>query len=104
MDTMSVYISPCRRAWLFALLSLVLFFLVAPVLIVVPMSFSASNYLQFAPDEWSWRWYQALFSSTEWLTATRKSILAACLTTVVATPLGILAAVALSRVRGATSQ
>jgi putative spermidine/putrescine transport system permease protein len=104
MDTMSVYISPWRRAWLFALLSLVLFFLVAPVLIVVPMSFSASNYLQFPPDDWSWRWYQAFFSSTEWLTATRKSILAACLTTVVATPLGILAAVALSRVRGATSQ
>ena len=104
MDTISVYVSPWRRAWLFAILGLVLFFLVAPVLIVIPMSFSASNYLQFPPEEWSWRWYQSFFSSVEWLAATRKSILAACLTTLVATPVGVLAAVSLSRARGFTSQ
>lgn len=81
-----------ERLWLYALAGLVMVFLVAPTLIVVPMSFSDSQYLEFPPAVWSTRWYDHYFSSPEWMAATRTSLLAALLTTLVATPLGVMAA------------
>ena len=92
-----------QRLWLYALAAMVLAFLVLPTLIVVPMSFSASQYLEFPPREWSLRWYRNYLDSAAWLQATRTSFAAAALTTLVATPLGTLAAYGLfvSRLRAA---
>jgi putative spermidine/putrescine transport system permease protein len=72
-------------------------------LIVVPMSFSGSQYLEFPPREWSLRWYRNYFGSTSWMQATVTSFQAGALTTLVATPLGTLAAYGLfaSRLRAA---
>ena len=56
------------------------------------MSFSDAAYLEFPPKEWSLRWYREYFGSIEWMAATRTSILAAVLTTLIATPVGALAA------------
>ena len=81
-----------QRLWLYALAALVLLFLVVPTLIVVPMSFSASQYLEFPPREWSLRWYRNYLDSASWRQATVTSFAAGALTTVVATPLGTLAA------------
>lgn len=81
-----------QRLWLYTLAALVLAFLVLPTLIVIPMSFSASQYLEFPPREWSLRWYRNYWESASWMQATRTSLLAAALTTVLATPLGTLAA------------
>ena len=67
-------------------------FLVVPTLIVVPMSFSDSQYLEFPPREWSLRWYRNYFTSAAWMQATATSLKAAFLTVLVATPLGTLAA------------
>jgi putative spermidine/putrescine transport system permease protein len=90
-----------QRLWLYVLTGLVLAFLVVPTLIVIPMSFSASQYLEFPPREWSLRWYRNYVSSPAWMQATVTSFLAGGLTTLVATPLGTLAAYGLfvSRVR-----
>ena len=41
------------RLWLYAIAALVLAFLIVPTLIVVPMSFSGAQYLEFPPREWS---------------------------------------------------
>ena len=41
----------------------VLIFLVLPIFIVVPMSFSASRFLAFPPPAWSLRWYNEYFGS-----------------------------------------
>lgn len=92
-----------QRLWLYALAVLVMAFLVLPTLIVVPMSFSGSQYLEFPPREWSLRWYRNYLDSATWLQATRTSFAAAALTTLVATPLGTLAAYGLfvSRLRAA---
>ena len=70
-----------RRLWLFALSGLVLAFLVLPVLIVVPISFSASSLLEFPPRAFSLRWYEGFFGSVEWLDATWMSLKVAVLTT-----------------------
>lgn len=81
-----------RRLWLYALVGLILFFLAAPALIVIPMSFSQSQYLSFPPEQWSTTWYQYYFASTEWLAATATSFKAAFLTMLIATTLGVMAA------------
>lgn len=80
------------RLWLYIFAAFALIFLVVPTLIVVPMSFSASQYLEFPPRAWSLRWYEAYFNSGSWLKATGVSFKAGFLTALIATPLGTLAA------------
>lgn len=94
-------ITHARRLWLYALAGLVMAFLVAPTLIVIPMSFSDSQYLEFPPERWSLRWYESYFNSFEWMRATGTSFKAGFLTMLVATPLGTAAAYGLhvSRLR-----
>lgn len=81
-----------QRLWLYVLAVVIMALLVAPTLIVIPMSFSASQYLEFPPREWSLRWYESYFSSASWMQATWTSLKAGALTTLVATPLGVAAA------------
>jgi putative spermidine/putrescine transport system permease protein len=96
-------ISHRSRIWLYVAAAAVMAFLVLPTLIVVPMSFSASQYLEFPPRQWSLRWYENYFNSAAWMQATLTSVKAGALTALVATPLGTLAAYGLfvSRLRGA---
>jgi putative spermidine/putrescine transport system permease protein len=81
-----------RRIWLYALAVLILIFLVMPVFIVIPMSFSASRYLDFPPPAWSLRWYERLFTAIEWYSALLVSLKLAAASAAVATPLGVAAA------------
>ncbi len=81
-----------NRLWLYVLAFFVLAFLIVPTLIVIPMSFSNSQYLEFPPRQWSLRWYENYFGSIAWMQATATSFKAAFLTTLLATPLGVLAA------------
>ncbi len=81
-----------RRLWLYALSAVIMVLLVTPTLIVVPMSFSDSQYLEFPPTVWSTRWYGHYFGSSEWMLATRTSFKVAFLTMLTATPVGVLAA------------
>ncbi len=81
-----------QRLWLYVFSTIIMLLLVIPTLIVVPMSFSDSQYLEFPPETWSMRWYKHYFNSSEWMSATATSFKAAILTMLVATPLGILAA------------
>lgn len=89
------------RLWLYAFAGVAMALLVAPTLIVIPMSFSDSQYLEFPPQEWSLRWYREYFGSPEWMSATVTSLSAAFLTMLLATPIGVLAAYGLhaSRLR-----
>jgi putative spermidine/putrescine transport system permease protein len=80
------------RLWLYAAGILILIFLVVPTLLVIPMSFSASQYLEFPPREWSLRWYRSYFGSASWMQATWTSLKAGLLTALIATPLATLAA------------
>jgi putative spermidine/putrescine transport system permease protein len=72
-----------------------LFFLVAPSLVIIPLSFSSSRYLTFPPPGWSVCWYEAYVSSLEWRQATLVSFTAATLTMIAATVFGTLAAYSL---------
>lgn len=88
----STQITHLNRLWLYILCSVVIIFLIAPTLLVIPMSFSDSRYLSFPPEAWSIRWYREYFSSTEWRSATSVSFQVAGWTTVLATVSGTMAA------------
>ncbi|MEO5660802.1 MAG: ABC transporter permease [Polaromonas sp.] len=77
----------------------VLFFLLLPILVIIPLSFSNSSFLSYPIPGWSLRWYQELLGSDDWAKATRNSFIVAPLATLIATTLGTLAAVGLARIQ-----
>lgn len=82
-----------------AFTALVLLFLIAPSLLVIPMSFNSAELLAFPPPGYSLRWYANFFERPEWMLAGRNSFLIAVLTTLFATVLGTMAALGLVRGR-----
>ncbi len=83
------------RFWLYVLSIVIMLLLVVPTFIVVPMSFSGSQYLEFPPTNWSMRWYNEYLESSKWMRATVTSIQVGVFTMLVATPIGTMAAYAL---------
>ncbi|WP_102961293.1 ABC transporter permease [Mangrovicella endophytica] len=77
--------------------AVVLTFLVAPVLIVIPLSFNGSAYFSYPMSGFSTQWYAMLFSSGEWRLAIFNSFLIGLCSTVIATTLGTAAALGISR-------
>jgi putative spermidine/putrescine transport system permease protein len=78
---------------------LVLFFLLAPILAIVPLSFSSGNFLTYPLPGLSLRWYEELLTSDKWLPSLRNSLIVGGASTVLATALGTLASMGLTRAR-----
>lgn len=76
---------------------LVAVILVAPILIAVLLSFTADDSLGFPPSGLSLRWYEEIFTSPVWTSRIPVSIQVALGTAVLATVLGGLCAVAITR-------
>ncbi|WP_050468738.1 ABC transporter permease [Herbaspirillum chlorophenolicum] len=94
------YVSLAERLWFFVSRSfnlLVLLFLVLPILVMIPLSFSDSSFLMYPIKGVSLRWYQNLFASDDWIRAAQNSFIVAPAATVIATVLGTLAAVGLNK-------
>jgi putative spermidine/putrescine transport system permease protein len=81
--------------WTFCLLVFV--YLIFPITIIIPISFSASEYLGFPPKGFSLKWYEAYLGSEEWLYPTLQSLKVAFLTTIFSTIIGTLASFGLVR-------
>jgi len=79
---------------------LVFFFLLAPIVAIVPLSFSSGAFLTYPIPGVSTRWYEAVLGSERWMTALRNSLVIGLSATVLATLLGTPAAIALARSRG----
>lgn len=82
---------------LYIITALILLFLILPVLIIMPMSFSSSRYIEFPPPGFSTRWYEAFFNSNTWTTALKNSLVIGLMTTILALVLGILIAEGLNK-------
>jgi putative spermidine/putrescine transport system permease protein len=72
--------------------ALVLLFLVAPILVVIPLSFSSGSFFHFPLPGLSLRWYQDFFTSGNWLPTVWNSLVVGVSSTLIATILGTLAA------------
>ena len=121
------YATPLERAWYWAyrvICGLIFLFLIAPVLVVIPLSFNAEPYftftekmLAFDPEGYSLRWYDTLLTfghlspdgprdwdwwaqawrESTWIQVTKNSLIIGVFSTLLATVLGTLAALGLSR-------
>lgn len=122
-----VYATPLERLWHYTykvLCAAIFVFLISPILVVIPLSFNAEPYftftekmLAFDPEGYSMRWYDALLTTglalpdavrdgswwsqvweqATWVKAAKNSIIIGFWSTILATVLGTLAALGLSR-------
>ena len=96
------------RIWHYTYLiicGLVFFFLIAPLFVILPLSFNAEQYIHFSskmlaldPEGFSLRWYEDMIYGTKnpWGLATKNSIIIAFFATIGSTILGTVAALGLS--------
>lgn len=82
----------------------IFFFLLAPILIMIPLSFNAQPFFTFTremltlnPEGYSLRWYRDFLGSESWMRSIRNSFVIGIAATIVSTTLGTLAALGLSR-------
>ena len=102
MAALPPHASLAERLWHYALWAfciLVLAYLILPILIIVPLSLSSATFLTFPLPGLSLRWYQELFTSAPWQLSLRNSLIVASAVTVLASTLGTLAALGLTRAR-----
>lgn len=79
--------------------TLLMLFLLAPVLLVFPISFSADDFIIWPPSDWSLRWYRALGSQGNMVSAFGTSVALAAIVTVCSLAVAIPAAVLVHRHR-----
>src|SRR5262249_2442884 len=89
-----------RRA-LLVLCTLIFAFLLLPLLAIIPLSFNSGSFLTYPLAGLSWRWYGALIGPGDWVTACGNSLIVAAGAAALATPLGTLAALGLTRLPAA---
>ena len=97
---MPPHASTIERLWYYVFrvfCAMVLVFLIAPILVIMPLSVNPDPYFTYPIESVSWRWYQDFFTSERWILAVRTSVIIAVATTLLATTLGTLAALGLSR-------
>lgn len=75
----------------------VLFFLILPSIVVVPMSFGSDDILLFPPREYSVYLYHKFFTEAEWVASTWQSVKVGVLSTALSLMLGSAAAYGLVR-------
>lgn len=92
---MDQHVSHRERLWLYVAVGIVLVFLIAPTLIVIPVSFTSGTSLAFPPPGWSLRWYEAFMSQEKWIGSLWVSLKVAAGTMIFATSIGVAAAYAL---------
>ena len=88
-----------RRAFLYLFVALVVFYFIAPMLIIIPMSLSSGSSLRFPPPGLSTKWFEEFFTNRQWTDAALVSIQLGVATAIVSTVLGTLTALGLVRGR-----
>ena len=78
---------------------LVIGFLVLPTLLVIPLAFTSSQFLEFPPPGYGLSWFRTYFESPLWIQATIRSFLVAFATAIAATAIGGFTALALANSR-----
>lgn len=124
---LATYATPLEKVWYYtfrAACGLIFFFLIAPIVIIMPLSFNAEPYFTFTremmtfdPEGYSTRWYDLLltfgmdepegardsswwadvWANAAWINAAKNSVIIGFFSTVLATALGTIAALGLSR-------
>jgi putative spermidine/putrescine transport system permease protein len=96
-----------QRVWHYSfkvICALIFFFLIAPILVIIPLSFNAENFFTFTPgmlafdaDAYSLKHYEDFFTNPDWQQALKNSVRIAPVATILSVSLGTLAAIGLSQ-------
>lgn len=107
MSALPPYASKAQIAWYYGfrvICALIFFFLIVPILVIIPLSFNASDFFTFTkemlaldPDGYSLKHYRDFFTNPDWQQALRNSVSIAPMATLISTGLGTLAAIGLSQ-------
>jgi putative spermidine/putrescine transport system permease protein len=101
------YAGPLERTWYYSyrvICAAIFLFLIAPILVIIPLSFNAVPFFTFTPEMlsfdpagYSLRWYRDFVSNPQWIHSLQNSFIIAIASTILSTVLGTLAALGLSR-------
>jgi putative spermidine/putrescine transport system permease protein len=108
MSALPPYASSGQRIWFYSfrylICGFILFFLIAPILVIIPLSFNAQDFFTYTPEMlsldpagYSLKHYQDFFGSSDWQKALKNSFIIAPAATIISTSLGTLAAIGLSQ-------
>jgi len=99
------YASPLERAWHYTfrgICALIFIFLIGPILVIMPLSFNSEPYFTYPMAGFSLRWYDEIFGDSPlsilWQRAIVNSVIIAVFATILATTLGTLAALGMTRI------
>ena len=102
-----IYATTGQRVWYYSfrvICGLIFFFLIAPILVMIPLSFNAEDFFTFtpemlalSPEGYSLKHYEDFFTNPDWQQALRNSLLIAPVATLLLVSLGTLAAIGLSQ-------
>jgi len=99
MNTLPIYTGRLGRTWHYAFRAgcvLILLFLMLPILVTIPLSFNVEPYFSYPISGFSLRWYQELLNEPNWALAMKNTMIVGVCSTLIATFLGVLAALGLS--------
>lgn len=107
MSALPPYASPLQRTWFYTfrvICGLIFFFLIFPILVILPLSFNAQDFFTFtkemlslSPEGYSFKHYDDFFTNPDWQQALLNSVLIAPVATLLATAFGTVAAIGLSQ-------
>jgi putative spermidine/putrescine transport system permease protein len=100
MDDLRTALRDTLRGWRIPMVAtgvLVAIFLLLPVLIILPTSVSAGDFVAFPPDGFSLRWYEVVLTDPAWVGAILQSVRVAVGAGVLATVAATAAALAVHR-------
>jgi len=107
MSALPPYASTGQRVWFYSfrvICGLIFFFLIFPILVIVPLSFNAEDFFTFTkemlaldPAGYSLKHYVDFFTNPDWQQALWNSVSIAPAATILATAFGTLAAIGLSQ-------
>jgi len=107
MSALPPYATTPQRVWYYSfrvICGFIFFFLIAPIVVVIPLSFNAEDFFTFTPEMlsldpegYSLKHYRDFFSNSDWQNALYNSVRIAPLATLLSVSFGTLAAIGLSQ-------
>jgi putative spermidine/putrescine transport system permease protein len=105
--SLPIYATTGQKIWYYsfrAICGLIFFFLIAPIVVVIPLSFNAQDFFTFTPEMlrldpegYSLKHYRDFFTNEQWQRSLQNSLIIAPIATVISVSLGTLAAIGLSQ-------
>ncbi|MXQ06307.1 ABC transporter permease subunit [Alphaproteobacteria bacterium GH1-50] len=107
MSGLPPYATVGQKAWYYGfrvICGLIFFFLIAPIAVIIPLSFNAEDFFTFtpemlslSPEGYSMKHYEDFFTNSEWQQALWNSVRIAPMATILSVSFGTLAAIGLSQ-------